>query len=113
MSLSFAADPTSLASNLTDAVKGKKLAPGVAYLARPGVLTAKSTGKLDLEDIDQAWACVATNLTKKVAADYDKAVKSGQSKELAMEGCSQGRFVAAKVRSRCSFSCLSPSLVTD
>lgn len=37
-----------------DGLKGKKLAPGVAFLARPGVLTAKSNGKLDLEDIDQA-----------------------------------------------------------
>ena len=70
----------------------------MSYLARPGVLTAKSTGKLDLEDIDQAWACVATNLTKKVAADYDKSVKGGQTKEMAMEACSQGRFIAAKVR---------------
>jgi len=39
--------------SLADGLKGKKLAPGVAFLARPGVLTAKSSGKLDLEDIDQ------------------------------------------------------------
>lgn len=36
-----------------DGLKGKKLAPGVAFLARPGFLTSKSSGKLDLEDIDQ------------------------------------------------------------
>ncbi|KAL7416641.1 putative acyl-coenzyme A oxidase I [Mrakia frigida] len=86
-----------LLGSFNDGLKGKKLAPGVAFLARPGVLTAKSNGKLDLEDIDQAWACVVTNLTKKVAADYAKRVKAGTSKEVAMEAVSQGRFVAAKL----------------
>lgn len=87
-----------LIGSYSDASRGKKLAPGVAYLARPGIYTAKSNGKLDLEDIDNGWACVAANFIKKVASDYKVlAEKKGATKESAMEGCSQGRFIAAKV----------------
>nr|AOR81608.1 acyl-CoA oxidase [Phaffia rhodozyma] len=90
----------SLISSYTDAIRGKKLAPGVSYLARPNVFEAKSSGKLDLEDIDQGWACVAANLVRKAAEDYERLVKDkGMTKEMAMEGCSQGRFVAAKAHS--------------
>jgi hypothetical protein len=80
-----------------DAIHGKRLPPGVAYLSRKNILSATSTGKLDLDDIDQAWANVATSLVKKVSEDYDKEVAAGKTKEMAMEACSQGRFVAAKV----------------
>jgi hypothetical protein len=87
----------SLISSYQDALKGKALPPGVAYLARPAALTATSTGKLDLDDIDGAWATAAANLVRKVADEYAADVKAGQSKEVAMEACSQARFVAAKV----------------
>lgn len=67
------------------------------YLVRPKILSAQSTGKLDLDDIDQAWACVASNAIKKMGDDYEQLVKGGTSKEMAMEAVSQGRFLAAKV----------------
>jgi acyl-CoA oxidase len=81
-----------------DFTKGKRLAPGVAYLARPNILKAKSNGTLDLDDIDQAWACVASNVIKKAASEYAGHVKSGKNKDEAFERCSQTRFVAAKLQ---------------
>lgn len=87
----------SLISSYQDARKGKALPPGVAYLARPAALTATSSGKLDLDDIDGAWATAAANLVRKVTTEYEADVQAGQSKEVAMEACSQARFVAAKV----------------
>lgn len=69
----------------------------MSYLARPSVLTATSTGTLDLDDIDAGWGTVAANLVKKVAGDFEADVAAGKNKETAMEACSQARFVAAKV----------------
>lgn len=41
---------------------------------------------------------MASNLVKKAADDYERLIQEkGMNKEQAMEGCSQGRFVAAKV----------------
>lgn len=89
----------SAATQLTlDFTKGKRLAPGVAYLARPSILSAKSSGSLDLDDIDQAWACVASNVIKKAAAEFAGHVKDGKNKDEAFERCSQTRFVAAKLQ---------------
>lgn len=60
-------------------------------------LTAKSNGNLDLQDIDQAWACVAANVVKKASEDYASHTSKGLSKDEAMERCSQSRFIAAKL----------------
>ncbi|WWD19387.1 hypothetical protein CI109_103847 [Kwoniella shandongensis] len=79
------------------AIKGKKLAPGVAYLNDPAILTAKSDSSLSLSDIQRAWQCVAANVIKKAAEEYVSHLKSGKSKDQAMEICSQSRFIAAKV----------------
>ncbi len=85
-------------SSWNDAIRGKKLAPGVAYLSSPDTLTAKSAaGSLDLDDIDHGWACVAANVVKKAAEDYGGHLKQGKSKDQAMEMCSQSRFIAAKM----------------
>ncbi|KAJ9110296.1 hypothetical protein QFC19_001699 [Naganishia cerealis] len=86
-----------LVSSWADAQKGKPLAPGVAYMSEKANLTAKSDGKLDLADIDRAWACVAANVVKKAAADFASHAASGISKAEAMEMCSQSRFIAAKL----------------
>jgi hypothetical protein len=88
----------SLVSSWNDAIRGKKLAPGVAYLSTPDTLTAKSSGgSLDLQDIDKGWACIAANVVKKAAEDYAAFLKDGKSKNQAMEMCSQSRFIAAKM----------------
>jgi acyl-CoA oxidase len=60
-------------------------------------MNAKSGGKLDLQDIDQAWACVATNVVRKAAEDFEGHIAKGSSKDEAMEKCSQSRFIAAKL----------------
>ncbi|KAK8854478.1 hypothetical protein IAR55_003216 [Kwoniella newhampshirensis] len=79
------------------AIKGKKLAPGVAYLNDSSILTAKSDSSLSLSDIQRAWQCVAANVIKKAAEEYVSHLKAGRSKDQAMEICSQSRFIAAKV----------------
>ena len=79
------------------AIKGKRLAPGVAYLGVPGILTAKSDSSLSLADIQKAWSCVAANVVKKAAEEYVGNLKSGKTKDEAMERCSQSRFIAAKI----------------
>ncbi|WVQ95274.1 hypothetical protein IAU59_002369 [Kwoniella sp. CBS 9459] len=79
------------------AIKGKKLAPGVAYLNDSSIRTAKSDSQLDLKDIQRAWSCVAFNVIKKAAEEYVALLKSGKTKDEAMERCSQSRFIAAKL----------------
>lgn len=79
------------------AKKGKKLAPGVAYLGNPATLTAKSDGSLSHPDIQRGFDCVSANAIKKAAEEYVKLLKSGKTKDEAMESCSQSRFVAAKL----------------
>lgn len=87
----------SLVGAWADAAKGRKLAPGVAYLSAPGILTAKSDGSLSPDDISRAFHCVAANVVKKAATDYAGFLKAGKSKEDAMEACSYSRFIAAKL----------------
>lgn len=82
---------------ISAAIKGKRLAPGVAYLGIPNILTAKSDDSLSLDDILKAFQCVAANVTKKAAEEYVALLKSGKSKDQAMETCSQSRFIAAKM----------------
>ncbi|WVO14615.1 hypothetical protein L204_102252 [Cryptococcus depauperatus] len=79
------------------AIKGKRLVSGVAYLNDKSILTAKSDSSLSLTDIKRAWNCVAANVIKKAAEEYVSFLKAGKSKEVAMEKCSQSRFIAAKV----------------
>lgn len=79
------------------AIKGKRLVSGVAYLNDRSILTAKSDSSLTLSDIKRAWNCVAANIIKKAAEEYVSHLKAGKSKEVAMEMCSQSRFIAAKV----------------
>lgn len=86
-----------LIGSWNDAFRGRKLAPGVAYMADPTTLSAQSSGKLDLEDVDRGWACVAANVVRKAAEDFAGFQKQGISKDEAMERCSQSRFVAAKM----------------
>jgi acyl-CoA oxidase len=66
-------------------------------LASPETLINKSNSKLDLDDIDKGWACVAANAVKKAAADYARELGKGLNKDEAMERCSQSRFIAAKL----------------
>ncbi|ODN77299.1 acyl-CoA oxidase [Cryptococcus wingfieldii CBS 7118] len=87
----------SLVSAWGDAMKGKKLVSGVAFLNDRSVLTATSDSSLSLTDIQRAWHCVAANVIKKAAEEYLSLMKDGKTKEEAMEACSQSRFVAAKV----------------
>lgn len=87
----------SLLSSYAAAAKGKKLAPGVAYLAKPELLTAKSDGSFSLEDISRGFNCVAANVVKKAAIEFNNLRKDGKNKEVAMELCSQSRFIAAKL----------------
>ena len=95
----------SLVSSWESASRGKPLPPGVSYLASPETLTNNSNSKLDLEDIDRGWACVAANAVKKAAADYARELGKGLSKDEAMERCSQSRFIAAKLHTIGYVSC--------
>lgn len=79
------------------ATKGKRLAPGVAYLGDPATRSAKSDSSLSFADIQKGFDCVSANAIKQAAEEYVKFLKSGKSKDEAMESCSQLRFVAAKV----------------
>jgi acyl-CoA oxidase len=60
-------------------------------------MTAKSDGSLNHVDIQRGFDCVAANAIKKAAEEYVSYIKSGKSKDVAMESCSQSRFVAAKL----------------
>lgn len=73
-------------------------------------LTAKSNGKLDLQDIDHAWACVAANVVKKASEDFASHISKGLSKDEAMERCSQSRFIAAKLHT-VGYVSLAPRLI--
>lgn len=86
-----------LVSAYSAAVSGKRVAPGVAYLADPKTLSAKSDGSFSLADIQKAWECVAANAVKRAAAEYALFRKEGMNKHDAMERCSQSRFIAAKL----------------
>jgi acyl-CoA oxidase len=90
-------DPSGHQADPSAASKGKKLAPGVAYLGNPATRTAKSDGSLNHIDIQRGFDCVAANGIKKAAEEYVKLLKSGKSKDEAMEMCSSSRFVAAKL----------------
>lgn len=80
------------------AVKNKKkLAPGVAYLGFPGILTAKSDSLLSTEDVLKGFQCVSANIIRKAADEYVALLKQGKNKDEAMEICSQSRFIAAKL----------------
>ena len=90
----------SLIASYQDAVKGKKLQAGCAYLNHlPDILSAKaSDGDLDtLEGIEKGWDTVAAAAVKKAADDVEAHLKQGMSKEAANEAGSQVRFVAASV----------------
>ena len=78
-------------------MKGKHLPPGVAYLGIPNILTAKSDSSLNPADISKAWSCIAANVVKKAANEYVTHLKSGKTKNEALERTSQSRFIAAKV----------------
>ena len=80
-----------------DVLKKKRLAPGIAYLGRQGVLSQKSDGSLSLDDIGSAWSCVAANVVKKASEEFAAHIKSGKNKDVAMEATSQSRFIAAKL----------------
>jgi acyl-CoA oxidase len=90
-----------LISAYQDAQKGKKLSSGNFYLNDlEKRLNAKCGGEADLDSmdgIDQGWATVAAHAVKKAAEDFEALLKSGKSKDQAMEECSQSRFVAASV----------------
>lgn len=66
----------------------------------PGILTAKcpsANACIELETLDEAWACVAANVVKRAHESYEINLKGGAQKDEALEMCSQERFVAAKV----------------
>lgn len=67
------------------------------YLGIEGILSTKSDSSLSLADIQKGFNCVAANVVKKAAEEYVALLKSGKTKDEAMERCSQSRFVAAKV----------------
>ncbi|KAM0746136.1 acyl-CoA oxidase [Meredithblackwellia eburnea MCA 4105] len=91
----------SLIGSYSDALKGTKLPLGTAYLnALPKVLSfqcASDKKAIDLETIDQGWACVAANCVKKAHDMYESFIKQGKQKDEALEMCSQERFIAAKI----------------
>jgi len=77
--------------------KKRPLAPGVAYLAIPNILSARSDSSLSLADLQKGFHCVSANSIQVVTMQYLGLLKAGKAKDVAMESCSQGRFVAAKL----------------
>lgn len=90
----------SLVSSYQDAQEGKRLGSGVAYLADKSVYDAKCPSDdkaTDLDVMERAWANVSANAIRRAVQVYEAALKRGAQKDVAMEQCSQERFVAAKV----------------
>ncbi|KAI9031818.1 acyl-CoA dehydrogenase/oxidase C-terminal [Phycomyces nitens] len=92
-----------LISSYREAMKGKKLSPGVGYLNNLDYLLGKRCEVNDLEDILQpsviieGWQVVCANVVKNAAKEFEACLASGKKPDDAYEECSQSRLYAAKL----------------
>ncbi|KAI9360642.1 acyl-CoA dehydrogenase/oxidase C-terminal [Pilaira anomala] len=91
-----------LISSYREAIKGKKLSPGVGYLNRLNELLGKKSNQEDIfkpEVIIEAWQVVCANVVKNTALEFENCIKQGLDQDDAYEQCSQSRLYAAKLHS--------------
>lgn len=91
-----------LISSYREAIKGKKLSPGVGYLNRLDELLGKKSDQEDIfkpEVIIEAWQVVCANVVKNTALEFENCMKQGLDQDDAYEQCSQSRLYAAKLHS--------------
>ncbi|KAG0167918.1 fatty-acyl coenzyme A oxidase [Apophysomyces sp. BC1034] len=94
-----------LISSYREAMKGKKLSPGVGYLNNLDVLIGKRCPAkapeeiLDPKIITEAWQVVCANVVKNAALEFEECLNKGLDIDDAYEQCSQSRLYAAKLHS--------------
>jgi acyl-CoA oxidase len=94
-----------LISSYREAVKGKKLSPGVGYLNNRNTLIGKRCGAKSLEAIVdpaviiEGWQVVCANVVQNAALEFEGCIKRGLETDDAYEQCSQSRLYAAKLHS--------------
>lgn len=91
-----------LISSYREAIKGKKLSPGVGYLNRLDELLGKKSDQEDIfkpEVIIEAWQVVCANVVKNTALEFENCMNQGLDQDDAYEQCSQSRLYAAKLHS--------------
>jgi acyl-CoA oxidase len=94
-----------LVSSYREALKGKKLSPGVGYLNNLDSLLGKRCQITDLEKIldpaiiIEGWQVVCANVVINTALEFEECLKKGLDVDDAYEQCSQSRLYAAKLHS--------------
>ncbi|KAI8888264.1 acyl-CoA oxidase [Backusella circina FSU 941] len=94
-----------LISSYREALKGKKLSPGVGYLNNLDKLIGKRCQAKKLEDIldndviIEGWQVVCANVVRNAGLEFEECLKRGVQPDDAYEQCSQSRLYAAKLHS--------------
>ncbi|KAG0190177.1 fatty-acyl coenzyme A oxidase [Apophysomyces sp. BC1034] len=94
-----------LVSSYREAMKGKKLSPGVGYLNNLSTLIGKRCEAKNHQDIldpriiTEAWQVVCANVVKNAALEFEACLGRGLETDDAYEECSQARLYAAKLHS--------------
>ncbi|CAO3678786.1 unnamed protein product [Rhizopus stolonifer] len=94
-----------LISSFREAIKGKKLSPGVGYLNNLDGLIGVCCDAKDAESmlepriILEGWQVVCANVVRNAALEFEECIKQGLSTDDAYEQCSQSRLYAAKLHS--------------
>ncbi|ORE14203.1 acyl-CoA oxidase [Rhizopus microsporus] len=94
-----------LIASFREAIKGKKLSPGVGYLNNLDALVGKRCSAanvdalLDPKVILEGWQVVCANVVRNAALEFEECIKQGLSVDDAYEQCSQSRLYAAKLHS--------------
>lgn len=94
-----------LISSYREAVKGKKLSPGVGYLNNRNTLIGKRCQAKTVEAIVdpaviiEGWQVVCANVVQTAAMEFEDCIQRGLESDDAYEQCSQSRLYAAKMHS--------------
>lgn len=92
-----------LIGSYREAIKGKKLSPGVGYLNNLEQLIGKKCNAdanlLDPQVIIEGWQVVCANVVQNAALEFEDCIKRGLDIDDAYEQCSQSRLYAAKIHS--------------
>ncbi|KAI7903394.1 acyl-CoA dehydrogenase/oxidase C-terminal [Cokeromyces recurvatus] len=94
-----------LISSYREALKGKKLSPGVGYLNKLDQLIGKKCQAKAPQDIltpdiiIEGWQVVCANVVKNAGLEFEECLKKGMDVDDAYEQCSQSRLYAAKLHS--------------
>ncbi|CAO3646632.1 unnamed protein product [Cunninghamella blakesleeana] len=94
-----------LISSYREAIKGKKLSPGVGYLNNLNTLIGKRSPAKTAQDIlnpqmlIEGWQVVCANAVKNAGLEFEACIARGLDTDDAYEECSQTRLYAAKLHS--------------